>query len=40
MKFTLAMVENNVKTLRAKYGCLVAGHIDSEDDAKSAVSHL
>ena len=40
VKFTLAMVENNVKTLRAKYGCLVAGHIDSEDDAKSAVSHL
>ena len=30
VKFTLALVENNVKTLRAKYGCLVAGHIDSE----------
>ena len=40
VKFTLAMVENNVKTLRAKYGCLVAGYINSEDDAKSAVSHL
>ena len=40
VKFTLALLESDVKTLRAKYGCLVAGHIDSEDDATSAVSHL
>ena len=36
----LALVKNEVKQLRQKYGRLLTGDIDSEDSARSAVSDL
>ena len=36
----LALVKNEVKQLRQKYGRLLTGNIDSEDSARSAVSDL
>ena len=40
MRIKLALVKRDVKHLRQKYGRLVTRHIDSEDDARSAVSEL
>ena len=40
VRIKLALVKRDVKHLRQKYGRLVTRHIDSEDDARSAVSEL
>ena len=40
VRIKLALVKRDVKHLREKYGRLLTRHIDSEDDARSAVSEL
>ena len=40
VRIKLSLVKRDVKHLRQKYGRLVTRHVDSEDDARSAVSEL
>ena len=40
VRIKLSLVKRDVKHLRQKYGRLVMRHIDSEDDARAAVSEL